>query len=420
MRTNMNGIHRHGRGALCMFAALSLILPGAALSASAQGSPNWAVTNVYNCWAGWNNNFLYPSQPGIEWFSSSTNGSGNFGHVPGLWQEANMLQVVEDAYWYGYYNYQTFHPAIYISEINAVCAGITNQFPRQWMNASINDTAPNDDLLWTTVAFTRAFELTGNQTWLKEATNAFGIVWNRAQINGDAADFGLGQSMNKNGTPTNADSPVNFNGVIAGYWLADAVPAHASFYLNCAGTIYDWATNNSHSGNYLCNPSTGKVRDSVSGPVDYTYNYGVAIWAAALEQDANTCTNIVQYLATKFGGNVYTYNGVWTDPGSGNMYSNLPDYNNDSGNYGGGYSTTNNAGYNGIAFRGLGIAWPLMTSWQQNWAQEEVEAGFYHRNDTTQLMWGDLLDHTPLFPGNGSLYSWDCSSELSGMFNIPE
>src|ERR1700743_3393276 len=104
---------------LTAFAAVLLFLPGITPQVSAQASPNWAVTNVYNCWVGWNTNFLYsiqyPNGNVADWFSNSTNGSATFGHVPGLWQEANMLQEVEDAFWYGCSNYQTFHPQVYLS-----------------------------------------------------------------------------------------------------------------------------------------------------------------------------------------------------------------------------------------------------------------------------------------------------------------
>jgi hypothetical protein len=386
------------RDAWRVFAVILFIL-GATCSAPAQASPNWTVVNASNCWVGWNSYFLYTNSNGDEWFGMT---NWNDPTIPGLWQEFEMLQVVEDACNYAAANYQTPNLQSYINEINAICSGIGDQFPNQWKNANINDTVPNDDLEWGAAAFTRAYNITGNTTWLSQATNAFNIVWNRAQVSNNAALYGLRQSQ----SGTNIDSPVNFGCVVAGDMLAVAVPAPGNFYTNCANIVYTFA-----AGHHQLYQTWGKVWDSITGHDDYSYNYGIALTAATLQGDYNTCTNMANYLATQFQGNSnYPTNGVWTD--GVNTYNLLPYYGNTNvGNY------KNNAGYNGVCFRGLGYAIQAgyLTSSQELWAEENVEAAFYHRNNTTQVMWGNLQAHTPA----SGLYSWDCSSAVAGILNIP-
>ena len=397
MKMKMAEILYRARGAWSASAALMFILGGTG-SASAQGSPSWTVDNVYHCWANWNSSFLYTASNGDEWYGTHEGDST----IPGLWEEANELQIVEDALAYAQANYTNPNIQSYINEINAICSGIGDQFPNQWKNAGPTDTAPNDDLCWTAIAFTRAYEATGNTTWLTQAENAFGVVWGRARINNDATDYGLRQAQGG----SNVDCPVNYNCIIAAKMLAVEDPAQATFYNDCANSVYTFCV-----GKNNLYKTSGKVPDSTAGPVDYTYNYGIAIYAATIQGDQATAQNMAQYLMTSFGGGPnYPYNGQWTDGSS--TYNVMPYYGNTGFTY-----WKNDAGYNSIAFRGLGcaISAGYLTSAQVKWAQENIEAAFYHRDNTTQLMWGDWQNHTP----SSGLYSWDCSGAVAGMLNIP-
>lgn len=131
------------RGAWRAFAFLFVL--GAISSAPAQSPPNWTVINASNCWAAWNSYFLYTNSNGDEWFGKAGRGDNA---IPGLWQEFEMLQVVEDAHDYAAKYYPTPNLQSYVNEINLVCAGIAGHFPKQWNHITINDTAPNDDLEW--------------------------------------------------------------------------------------------------------------------------------------------------------------------------------------------------------------------------------------------------------------------------------
>lgn len=289
-------------------------------------------------------------------------------------------------------------------------AGLDSQFPNQWQNATTNDTAPNDDLCWTAIAFARAFSATGNTNWLNQAETAFNVVWARAQVGGDAGNNGLTAVQPPS---TNVSSAVNYGCIVAAHWLAREVPTQAAFYNNCASSVYTFCAG---KGN-LYNASTGKVRDSLTGPIDYTYNYGIALQAAVSQGDKTACRNMAQYLANSFvgyGPNAYTNNGTWSD--GTNTYDVLPYYGNPVEPH-----WKNDAGYDGVCFRGLGcaIAAGDLTSWQEQWARENVEAAFHYRNVTNRLMWGNWQAPTPASDPYPYLYSWDCSCAVSGILDIP-
>jgi hypothetical protein len=372
--------------------------------AGAFGPAVWNQTDAYNAWAGWNDNFCYTNSSGYQWFGTNIGDSV----IPGLWEEAEELQIVEDAYWYSKDIWQGNYQS-YATKINCICQGITNNFPVEWQNAVPNDRAPNDDLMWTTCAFTRAYNITGNQEWLNEAITAFNIVWDRAQMtNGsgepDAKDFGLVQVQGA----TNVDSEVNFTFVIAAHLLAGADPGNKSFYIQAGSDVYNFCVTN----NGLYKPS-GKVRDATStnSSTDYTLNYGIAINAACCQNDEATAENVANYLTNSFGGGAHPYQQPpWTNGPS--VYNLLPDYEANGGNY------KNNAGFSSILFRGLGTAYNngFLPPGVLTWAQINLQAAFYHRDGSTSLMWGDLEDHTLI---NNQTYSWDCSSAVSGMLNIP-
>ena len=146
-------IFGHARGTWCAFAALLFIL-GATCSASAQVSPDWTTNDAYQCWTGWNNTFL----------TNTPSGGEVFFNVGGLWEEFETLEVVEDAYDYATAYYQNPNLSNYTNEINSICEGITNLFPREWQTIATNDTAPNDDLMWGVTAYARALTLPATPT----------------------------------------------------------------------------------------------------------------------------------------------------------------------------------------------------------------------------------------------------------------
>ena len=360
------------------------------------------LDSTYAAWTGFNNNFYYTSGSSA-WYTTTQNGST----TEGIWESAEEIELAVDAYYWSVNNYPTHDHSGYVARINALCTGLKYNY---WSGGAKHDygvnfahDAFNDDLMWITIAFIRAYQATGNTTWQTDAKNIFDVVWSRARINNDALHYGLGQKQvdaNGNpyylGTPTNPDSPVNFTCVIAGYLLYNN--GCGSGYKSDADNVWKWAA---VPQGHLYISTSGKVWDSYpTGSTDYSYNYGIAIEAAVREGDHTACQNMANYLMNSFVGATYKYNGAW------NGYNVLPNYNGNG----------NDEGYNGICLRGVGFAQSrgYLTSMQITWAQQNLAAAFAHRNLTSNLIWGDWQSATP----STGLNSWTCSAAVSGMLNI--
>lgn len=281
----------------------------------------------------------------------------------------------------------------------------------------------NDDLDWAVMTFIRAYQITGNANWLAAAETNFNTVWNRAQAPGGKGDglSGLIQSQphGKKWSP-NLDSPVNFTFVIDGYLIYHSTGDIT--YKTEADNVYSWAmanlyetTVNDGSGPGVCNDQTSltcaKIYDSTTGHSDYTYNYGIAIEAATLEGDYTKAQYIANWLMYNSNNPNYPYAGTYTL--NGVQYNVLPNY-----KQGG----VNDAGYNGIALRGIGfgLSHGALNASTLAWAQANLQAAWELRN-SSDVMWNDWNNQTtplPITPSTG-LYSWDASPAVAGMFDIP-
>ena len=382
MKPNVIKTLYHAPGVRYALAALLFVL-GATCTARA-----WTTNDTYQCWTGFDNNFYVTyTQSGHTdaYFSQNQNGTTR----NRFWQSAELIEMAVDADYYAANYYVNPDMSKYVNEVNALCHGFEDYNGADWSADPFND-----DLNWATIAFVRAYQVTRNTQWLNDAKLNWTNVWNRARMGNppDALHYGLRQQM----VGTNVDSPVNYTFVIAGYLLYNNTGDPA--YKSHADSVWQFSA---IPQGHLYDSSSGKVPDSVTGATDYSYNYGIAIHAAVLEGDMTTCQNMAQHLAFNFGGSSYKTNGLWEG------YDVLPNYGFDG----------NNGGYNGICLRGVGYALSrgYLTTSQAAWAMANVDAAFYHRNTSTQLMWDDWQNHTP---ATGNL-SWDCSSALSGMLNIP-
>jgi hypothetical protein len=163
--------------------------------------------------------------------------------------------------------------------------------------------------------------------------------------------------------------------------------------------VQTWANDN------LYDSSTGEIYDgvnstgAVTGP--YSYNYGIAIGAAAMDGKPTIVSNIANYLMNDLPNYAGTYDG----------YNILP-------NYGQGVEN-NDGGFNGIAMRWIGVANAkgYVSSTVLDWAQANVGHAWALSN-STGLSWDDWVDQTPNSSG-GAPYSWDCSDTAAGLFDIP-
>jgi hypothetical protein len=105
---------------------------------------------------------------------------------------------------------------------------------------------------------------------------------------------------------------------------------------------------------------------------------------------------------TPYDGTI-AYHGTWNV---------LPDY---------GQGGKNNAGYNGIALRGVGygLARGTLSRATLEWAQANVQAAWNNRNEDG-LAWNKWKqDAHARTPDKGVLFSWDCSAALAGLFDVP-
>jgi hypothetical protein len=418
--------------------AVSALVLSAAI-ARAQAAPSWTQNNAYQAWEGFKGYFYTSGAKGGDIIAEQRIGNQSPNHWSAMWQEAEEIEVAEDAfYWSQRIGGNTSN---YLTHVNNLCNGfIDNMTPAGYIGPGgkldWSGDVFNDDLMWASIAFARAYQITHDPDWLTAAKNQFNTVWTRAQ----AGNGGLIQSQKH--TPRdgstwvpNLDAPVNFTFVIAGYLIYDNT-GDAS-YKNKADTVYAWASANLFGAAVAgpaCQNQTGltcvKIYDSNNtgpfpnyksytggtiGRSDYAYNYGTAIQAAVREalagNDAATNEAAAQNIANYLMFNMNNPNFPYGPPYNG--YNILPNYGQDG---------TNNAGYNGIALRGVGLGLnrknaggqPILNATTLAWAQTNLQAAWNIRN-SDNVMWNDWVDS---IPGNYTYHSWDCSSAVAGMLDI--
>ena len=350
---------------------LSLLFFPAVRFASAQ----WTSADAQSAFSDYNNAFYFNSS-GDNYDYRSSQGATS---TSGFWVNAEEIELAIDAY---NQNPTSANQTI----INQLCNGFTAEYSSNWSSDSYDD-----DLMWATIAFTRAAHATGNSAWLADAEANFAVVWSR----GYDTTFGGGiwwNSAVENTSSGYKNSAANWTFVIAGNLLYQAT-GNAT-YQSEAATIFNWAFSN------LYVPSTGEIYDGINGSGiqngQYSYNYGVAIGADTFENHSADAANAANYLMKNLSGE--TVGG----------YNILPNY---------GQGGTDGGGFNGITLRWVGYAWAngaLTNPAILSWAQTNVGLAWAVRN-TSGLSWNDWFAFTP----SGGLYSWDCSDTLAGMLDIP-
>ncbi len=404
-----------------------LLVLSASRSATAQIQPRpyWnrfaqpAPYDTSLAWAGYNQDFYTIGAEGGDIFANQQGGTAFCKDC--FWEEAEEIELAEDAYGWAIRN-GVKNLRSYADEVNALCLGFidnayaVNKGPDGPYDLSGDDF--NDDLDWAVIAFARAFQITRNPDWLQAAEINFNTVWTRGQDPGGSGDgkSGLIQSQpHGSGWTPNLDSPVNFTFVIAGYLIYGST--HNPAYKQEANNVYAWAianlyrtTVNDGAGPGVCvgHPelTCAKIYDSTTGHSDYTYDYGIAIDAAAREGDAAKAQYITNWLMYNSNNPNYPYAGTYGG------YNILPNY-----HQGG----DNDDGYNGIALRGVGYALSrgILHGGVWAWARANVEAAWQIRN-ADGVMWNNWTPNSASAetPANG-LYSWDCTPALAGIFDIP-
>jgi hypothetical protein len=334
----------------------------------------WRTNDAQNAWSGFNNAFLYTGAAGYDWdFALEQGGTDQ----EGFWTEAEMIDMANDAY---AENRTTNNQ----DEVEDLCDGFVALHGDNWSSDTYND-----DMTVAVIAFIRSYKTTGTARWLNDAETNFDIVWNRGH------DSTFGGGIWETTGEADKNSSVNWPFVIAGN-LINEYNGGTGNYLSEAETNYAWVTSTLYS-------ATGSTNGEVADAIDvngthwgqYSYNYGFAIGAASERGDRDTLTNAAMYLMNNiYGGTV----------GGVNI---LP-------NYGQG---GNDGGYNGIVMRWIGVAngHGNIPSNVMTWAQANINQAWAERNGSTTLSWDDWFTNTP---ATGT-YSWDDSSTLSGMLDLP-
>lgn len=418
-----NGVHSgrlwNTRHKLCIFIFATLI---ASAVAQAQ-SPTWSGSDANRAWASYNSDFYAEGAKGGRIFTTKSIKAGGSGWS-GFWEEVEEIEVAEDAYDNAVDHYPSHDHSAYVDEVNALCTGFVDNMPAKWKGPhdryDWSGNIFNDDLDWAVIAFARAYQITKNPNWLVAAEENFNTIWKRAQPNGKSDGSNGLQQFQRRGQKwsPNLDSPVNFTFVIGGYLLHDSTSGSASAaYKFKADAIYAWAKSNLYVYNRMpCNNHRGlvcsKIRDSNNtsvggriGGYDYTYNYGIAIQAATREGDTTLASTAANWLMYNSNNPNFPYAGTY------NGYNVLPNYSDK-----GASNSSNNAGYNGIALRGVGFGisrGALAGTDAVRWAQANLQAAWNHR-DAENVVWDDWAN-----PTSGDQYSWGDSSAVAGMLDIP-
>jgi predicted alpha-1,6-mannanase (GH76 family) len=201
-------------------------------------------------------------------FLMQSNGSGYYrlttaGRFASFFKQAEMIEMMEDAY-------LRSHDPQYKAMIGVLFKGLIARHSSDWLH-----NPSSDDLMWAYIMCLRAYAITGDKAYLKQARTTFDRTYARAWSS--ALGGGLWNTNRRIGKNTCVNAPA----VIAAGMLYQAL--HQASYLTKAKTLYRWL----HTRLY--DPGTGAVYDHVSpgsgkaGVVDrtaYTYNQGGFIGAA--------------------------------------------------------------------------------------------------------------------------------------------
>lgn len=297
---------RRMRGTLCIFAALVLVL-----GTTRPAQATWRSVDAQNAWNAFVYQFTYLEPDGYSRVIRVSQGTGA---VEDFWRFAEMIEVAEDAY---YENPTTTNQ----NYVQGLCDGFVYLHSDNWSGDHFND-----DLNVATIAFARAFNITGTTRWKTDAQNNYATVWNRAQ----AGDGGLCQNKDSG---CYENSSANWTFVIAAM-LLNKIDPNGTGYKSQGDGVYNWAVAN------LYQVGTGQVYDSKGHNFGNDQDSGYAIGAMNEEGDTTGMIgDAAHWLFTGMGSSYYD--------GQAAGYNVLHDY---------GQGNLNDSGFNGIAMRWLGIA----------------------------------------------------------------
>ena len=316
-------------------------------------------------------------------FSSSQGGAAHFkpkapGDRPGFWQQAEMIEVVEDAC-------EALRDPAHEALLARLWRGFSDRYGSRWTWNRYND-----DVMWMVIASLRAHEITGDRLYLRRAKRHFDDIYRRAW----SQDYGGGLWWRTPKAEKNAC--VNAPAAIAAAKLARALDDPA--YLRKAEDLYGWLRQT------LFDPKTGAVRDRIFGesrdpsawttaPETYTYNQGTFIGAADLLHRATGRRAYYDdaLLALCFARDEMCRDGVLPSEGSGG----------DGGGFKGIFAryAVAFARHNGIADF-------------DDWFEHNAAVAWSNRNED------GLIGEDWSARSDDELYAFDCSSAVSLLLSL--
>jgi hypothetical protein len=190
---------------------LTIVLLGGSYSASAFDAPTRAL-----CYNSWTNQFYWTDAN--DGYFRVQQGTGT---QIGFWCFAEGIEVVEDAVAVGLDSTNT---------VNTLCSGFIALNGTNWSGDPFND-----DLCWASIAFSRAYQLTGNTSYNTYAENAFNQAYSRGY---DPTDGGIFQSTSDTTPKATVASETC---CVAGYLIYQNTGI--SSYLTKAKGVYAFMTN---------------------------------------------------------------------------------------------------------------------------------------------------------------------------------
>ncbi len=308
------------------------------------------------------NDAFYTGSGSNRYYKNDTTGGG-----PDFWKSAEMIEMVEDAY-------ERSGNSVYRGMINELYNGFCYYFSTNWTGNIYND-----DIMWMVLACIRAYQITGNTTYLNQAKTHFDQVYSRAY------DTALGGGLWWTTAKTTKNTCINCPAVIAACRLYQILGD--SSYLSKAQSLYAWQLSR------LWDNATGSVWDSINSSgsinkVNFTYTQGTFIGASNLLYQI---TGVQSYYDNAKKALDYTRN----------------------------HMTTNNIlqsenGSDLSGFKGIFCRYALkfvkengLVSTYQAWFQLNANTAWSHK-DSRGLMDQNWAVQT----GSGVLQSWSCSSAV--------
>lgn len=329
------------------------------LACSAFGFWPGDATTIFNSY----NNAFYVGGSNAYYKNDTTGGRSGF------WSQAEEIEMVEDSY-------ARTGLSGTRDIVTALCNGFLTQNGTDWTWNTFND-----DIAWAVIAFSRAYQITGNTTFRDRAKANYDAMYARA------FDSNLGGGLWWTTGKTSKNACINGPGSIGAYLIYQIYGDSA--YLTKAQNIYNWERAT------LFNASTGQVYDNISsgGVIQtwvFTYNQGTFIGAANYLGNTSDAT-----LAANCTKNTLCTDGILPDAGE----------NGDGGGFNGIFLRWMVKFMNDRALQGTYLAW----------LQQNANAAWNVRRTSDNLSWCNWRSLTP----TGTRYSFGCVNSVIALQVIP-